>query len=267
MLAQNDFFRSLLEVYVRWEIRNLINSGDPRFIRNIRIDELAVRIDHDLLISIHGQRVTVGDLVAHSVKLSDFDAVNKTLSQLLQAGFVDLVKNAREPEDRRAQGADAPPIIPSISDVLSKVKRTFNLRHIVSHEAHLRNAVSLNEIKELCSACYQFARASRYAIAHYIDPNAPLTLDEAYKAANERVNVVKTQIKDLEDLVLSKLGHSPMTEAFIEMQRGWRLFVEKQAEYDASHHMNGNRGALYAQLTTEAMYGKRLAEIKKYLEN
>jgi hypothetical protein len=70
---------------------------NTRFIRNIRIDELAVRIDHDLLIAIHGQRVTVGDLVPHSVKLSDFDAVNKTLSQLLQADFVDLVKNAREP--------------------------------------------------------------------------------------------------------------------------------------------------------------------------
>jgi Arc/MetJ family transcription regulator len=41
---------------------------NTRFIRNIRIDELAVRIDHDLLIAIHGQRVTVGDLVPHSVK-------------------------------------------------------------------------------------------------------------------------------------------------------------------------------------------------------
>jgi hypothetical protein len=256
-----------LEVYFRWEVRNLIDSGDPRFIRNIRIDELAVRVDHDLLIAIHGQRLTVGDLVAHFVKLSHFDAVNKALSQLLQADFIDLVKTAREPEDRRTQGENAPPIISSISDVLTKVKRTFNLRHVVCHEAHLRTTVNLAEIKDICSACYEFARASRYAIAHYENPNAPLTLDEAYNAALERVKVLKAQLKNLEDLVVSNLGQAWITDAFLEMQRAWKLSVEKQAGYDAAHHMNGNRSALYEQLTTEEMYKKRLVEMKKYSED
>lgn len=256
-----------LEVYFRWEIRNLIDSEDARFIGNIRIDKLAVTIDHDLLIAIHGQRVSIGDLVAHSVRLSNFDAVNKTLSQLLGAGFVDLVKDAREPEDRRVQGQNAPPIISSISDVLTKVKRTFDLRHIVCHEAHLRTAVSLAEIKELCSACYEFARASRYAIAYYIDPNAPLTLDDACNATAERVRVLKDRLRNLEDLVLSRFGRSPMGDAFKEMQRSWKVSVEKQADFDASHHMNGNRGALYEQSTVETLYKRRIAELETYLQN
>jgi hypothetical protein len=118
-----------LEVYFRWEIRNLIDSGDARFIRNVRIDELALRIDHDLLIAVHGQRVTVGDLIAHAVKLNNLDAVNKSIGQLLQADFLDLVKNARDPEERRAQGENAPPIIRSISDVLTKVRHVLSASH------------------------------------------------------------------------------------------------------------------------------------------
>jgi hypothetical protein len=31
--------------------------------------------------------------------------------------------------------------------------------------------------------------------------------------------------------------------------------------------MNGNRGALYEQLTIEDLYKKRLAEMEKYAEN
>ena len=127
--------------------------------------------------------------------------------------------------------------------------------------------MKLDETKELCSACYQFARASRYAIAYYENPNAPLTLEEAHKAAIGRVRVLETQIKELEDLIALRIGHSPMEKAFREMQKGWRFFVERQAGYDTSHHMNGNRGALYEQLTIEDLYKKRLAEMEKYAEN
>jgi hypothetical protein len=31
--------------------------------------------------------------------------------------------------------------------------------------------------------------------------------------------------------------------------------------------MNGNRGALYEQITTEEMYKKRIVEMKQYSEN
>jgi hypothetical protein len=51
-----------LEVDFRWEIRNLVDSGDTRFIKNVRVDELQIIIDHDLLIASHGKRVTIGEL-------------------------------------------------------------------------------------------------------------------------------------------------------------------------------------------------------------
>src|SRR4029077_11097832 len=117
-----------LEVDFRWEIRNLVDSGDTRFIKNVRVDELQIIIDHDLLIASHGKRVTIGELIAHSVSFSNLDAINRTMGQLLRADFLDLVKNARDSEERRAQGENAPLILPSISDTLAKVSKSADER-------------------------------------------------------------------------------------------------------------------------------------------
>lgn len=256
-----------LEAYFRWEIRKLIDSGNARFIENLRVDELQPKIDHDLILAISGKRITIGELISHSVKFHNLDGINGIMSQLLRADFLDLVKNARDPEERRKQGENAPPMLHSVGDTLANIKRTFYLRHIICHEGHLGTAAKLDEIKALCHSCYDFARASRYAIAYYENPNAPLTLDEAFKAAIGRVKDLKAQVKELEDLMVSKIRHSPMEEAFREMQEAWRLSVNRQAGFDGSHHMNGNRGALYEQLTIEDLYRKRLDEIKRYAEN
>jgi Lysozyme inhibitor LprI len=252
-----------IETYFRWEIRRLIDFGSAQYINNFRLDESPLRISQDLVVALHGKRVTIGELVAHSVRLNNLDAISKTMGQLLQTDFLDLVKDARDPESRREQGDNAPTVIGSAGDTLTRVKRAFELRHIICHEAHLSTAVRLDEVRELCSSCYEFVRASRYGIAYKENPNAPLTLAEAYKAARERIETLEVKIKTVEKLIISKLD-PPMQKAFDAMQQAWRLYVERQAEFDASHHFNGNRGALYEQLVIESLYNKRLDEMKEY---
>jgi hypothetical protein len=254
-----------IETYFRWEIRRLIDSGDERYVNSLRVEETPLRISHDLLVAVHGERVTIGELVAYSVRLSNLELISKTMGQLLQADFLVLVKEARDPELRRQQGENALAIIQSASDTLARVKRTFELRHIICHEAHLNNPVRLDEVKELCSACYEFARASNYAIAYHENPNAPLTLDEAYHAASERVQVLDSNIQAVEKRILSTINPD-MQKAFDAMQTAWRLFVQREADFNASHHMNGNRGALYDKLASESLYKARLAHLTKYAE-
>jgi hypothetical protein len=254
-----------IETYLRWEIRRLIDSNGARYINNFRVDESSLRIGYDLLVAVHGKRVTIGELVAHSVRLNNLEAINKTMSHLLQTEFLDVVKSARDPESRREKGETAPTVITAASDTLARVKRTFELRHIICHEAHLGVDVRLAEVKELCPACYEFVLASRYGIAYYEDPDAPVTLEEACKAARERVEALDIQLKAVENRIISKLGGPPL-EAFNAMQNAWRKYVEQEAGFDASHHMNGNRGAFYEQITTERLYNTRLEEMKKYAD-
>jgi hypothetical protein len=105
--------------------------------------------------------------------------------------------------------------------------------------------------------------ASRYGIAYHENPDAPLTLAEAYKAAHERVGALEIQVRAVEERIISRL-HPLMQKTFEAMQQAWRSYVEREAEFNASSHMNGNRGALHEQLVTESLYNKRLDEMKKY---
>jgi hypothetical protein len=256
-----------IETYFQWEIRSLIDSGDDRYINNLRLDDQPLRWSHELLLAVRGKRVSIGELVAHSVRLNNLDAIGKIMGQLLQTDFIELVKDARDPELRSEQGVNAPTIIRSASETLPRVKRTFELRHIICHEAHLNTPVRSEEVKELCCSCYTFVLASHYGIAFHKNPNAPLTLAEARDAADKRVRALENKIKAVEEFITSKMHLPPMQKAFDAMQQAWRSYVEQEAVFNASTQANGNRGVLYAQLTVETLYSKRLHEIKEYARN
>jgi uncharacterized protein YecT (DUF1311 family) len=252
-----------LETYFRWEIKALIDSGDIRYLNRLRVDDLPLKITHELIIAVHGKRITIGELVAHSVRLSDLDEIDGTMGKLLGVGFLDLVKDSRDPELRREHGENAPSVIRNAGETFKCVKRTFELRHIICHEAHLSIPVTLGEVKRLCSSCYEFARASRYAIAHHQNPNAPLTLNEAYQASSERLKVLENEMNALEKQILSAL---PPTEQkwFEEMQRSWKAFVESEGNFIASQQMNGNRAELYKKSNSEGLCKARLNHLTEY---
>jgi hypothetical protein len=252
-----------IEVYFRWEIKRLIDSGDPRYLNNLKVDELPLKITHDLLVAVHGKRITIGELVAHSVGLGNLEAISKVMGPLLGTDFLALVKDARDPELRRAQGESAPTAIASASTTLARVKRAFELRHITCHEAHLTCDVGLAEIKELCSSCYDFARASRFAIAYHENPQAPLTLQEACEETSRRVQALEQDVVAIEQTILDSLP-PPMQNAFNEMEKAWRAYVKAQAGFDASHDMNANRGALYEQCSIAHSYTEWLEKLTKY---
>lgn len=252
-----------IEVYFRWEIKRLVDSGDPRYISNLKVDEIPLKITHQLLLAVHGKRITIGELVAHSARLSNLEAISSTMGHLLGTDFLALVKDARDPELRRVQGENAPTVIRSAADTLARVKRTFELRHIICHEAHLNPDVRLDEVKEFCSSCYEFARASRYGIAYHENPKAPLTLADAYEEASRRVRAIESDISATERRILDILP-PVMQSAFNEMEQACRLFIKAQAGFDASYHMNGNRGALSEQSSIARSYTEWLDKLNTY---
>jgi hypothetical protein len=250
-----------IESYFRWEIRRLVDSGDSRYVNNVRIDRLQLKVDHEVLFALHGKRIAVGELIAHSVRLSSIEAIGETMSQLVGCDFFALVKDARDPRERREQGDNAPRVLDSVDETFRVLKRAFEVRNIICHEAHLWSPANIPAIKQICTECYQFARASQYAIGFHRSPDAPLTLEESFLAANTRVKSLNKEMSHLENEIARVLP-SPVRETFRGMQDAWRNFVEKQGWFYASQEMNGNRGALYEKLVAEELGRARLTELK-----
>ena len=249
-----------IETYFRWEIRNLIDSDDQRFINNLRLHE-SVKITHEMLVAVYGKRITVGDLVANSSTLSGLDAINKTMSELLQTNFMDRIKNATAGEGGSVSSAGL-----SFDGIAANVARTFKLRHIICHEAHVHDTIDLDEIKLLCSSCYSFLVASRNAILDYVYPNRPRTIGDAADAARGRIVALGSNIAAAESQIISDL-HGMEEAAFRSMQLAWKAYADAAATFSASLHMNGNRGELFAQLSTEQLYKDRLSELNAYIRN
>ncbi len=251
-----------IESYFKAEIIRLIDSGDTRFINNIPVDELPLKISQKLLLALHGRRVSVGELVAHVARLSSLESIGKTMTQLLGSDFFALVKDARDPWDRRNLGDSAPPVIQSVEEVFADVKRTYRLRHIICHEAPLKQVVRADEIKRICSSCYNFLRASYYAVAYHRNPQPPLTLEESFHTASELVEGLENEIRSVEKAIGSHLGSSQ--KAFSEMQESWRNFVERQAYFDTCRDINGSRGMVRAKQLIANEYQKRLDALKRH---
>jgi hypothetical protein len=45
------------------------------------------------------------------------------------------------------------------------------------------------------------------------------------------------------------------------MQQSWRVYAQMEAQYNASLHMNGNRGALEEVIVLEQLYKKRIDDL------
>jgi hypothetical protein len=248
-----------IQSYFRWEMRRLIDSGDQRYIDNCRLHD-SFKISKDHLVAVHDRRVTIGELAAHSIRLHSMTAIISAMEELLGTGFIDLVKEARNSESRQQQGDAASAIITSIADTIKRVERTFELRHIICHEAHLDTVVDAEEVSNLCSSCYDFLRASHYGIAHFHDPNAPVTLSDRHSVASERLKALESSLSILEQRILSGLD-GPEKESFERMQQSWRVYAQMEAEYNASLHMNGSRGALEEVIVLEQLYKIRIDDL------
>ena len=254
-----------VQSYFRAEIARLIDCGDARFINNIAVDELPLRIRPKLLVALHGRRVSVGELVAHVSRLSSLDAIGKTMTQLLGSDFLALVKDARDPWERRDLGDKALLVIQSADEAFGDVRRTFELRNMICHEAYLKQVVQSHEIKRICSSCYSFLRASYYAVQHYRDPRPPLTLEESIQVASERLQSLESEIRSVEERISTRLPPW-LQKSFAEMQESWRHFVERESYFDCSQEMNMGRGALRQKQWIADASQTRLETLKRFAD-
>ena len=245
------------ETFFRWQIRTLIDSGDKKYIDNIRLDELAIKLNHDVAVALVGKRVTIGELVSHSMGLSSFEQMASIMSKLLGVDFIALVSNARQ-----QSGTEVLPILADPDEAIARVKRALERRHIICHEPHV-NIIDVAEIKALCSACYNFARASYAGISAHKNPKAPVSLDEAYKEAIDKDSLTRNQLATAERLFAQRLKFSREREAFQAAQEAWNAFVESEAVFFGSVQMNGNRGEYDALMTRVRLNTSRSDELNE----
>lgn len=249
-----------IETYFRWQIRSLIDSCDGRFLNNIKLDELPIKMSHDVAVALIGKRITVGELVAHAVGFSSVEQIASFMTKLLGTDFVQLVKTAHE-----AKNNDAP-VFENPAQIFADVKRSFELRHIICHEGQLMHLIKNSKIKQLSSSCYTFACGCYYAVARFVDPAGPRTREDLHKLTVEREDALQSSLKAVEATFGKGLHPKMEQEAFRAMEKAWSLYVGREAAFFASVQMNGEQGELDAARTRVRLTEKRIEELQQWLD-
>jgi hypothetical protein len=184
-----------IESYFRWQIQRLIDFGNGRFLNNVRLDDQPIKLTHDVAVALVNKRVTIGELLAHTVGFSNFERVAAFMTKLLGTDFVQLVAGSSNVDPDNAT------LLEDSAQVISDVKRSLELRHLICHEGYRNHLIPTLEIKQLSSSCYTFVRGSYYAISRFLDPAGPATQEDLYKATSIEANGLQIRLKALEEAI------------------------------------------------------------------
>ena len=177
---------TIIEVYVRETVREVVNSS-PTYLD--RAEPLLKNAKFDFLIAkqLHGQRVTMGDIVAHSVSVSDLEHIISIYETLLP-GYRSALPtvNERWIEDRDQGQSD--PILEDVEQVFACIQRLFQVRHIVTHEMPLSAPYSAKDIPDFLASAGKFLSATDWFLTGELRGEVPQTQASMNMLADEELN-------------------------------------------------------------------------------
>lgn len=155
-----------IEVSVRETIKRLVDSGAPFLNRAEAFKDL--RFDFALTRALSTQEITFGDLVSHSLPVSNLQQIASHVETLFDDGrhqhsFQQVIGELREFVEPDVLGSDeegtaisTPPILVPAPDQLARdIGAIFEARHLVAHEATFDN-VSLELLKAFLGSARLF---------------------------------------------------------------------------------------------------------------
>ena len=219
-----------MESYFRLVIKDLVDSGEPYLSNSsdlLRTD----RFDFDILKALHGQEITIGDVISRYPPISNLGHIVQLMDSLMGCDFREKLRNVHDRWEVEIKERPKQSIIRDVHETFRYVERSFQLRHIFCHEAATEIDVNKEEIDKCVHHTSLFLKASNELVTETLFPNAPLTQTDMNVASYEDYR------KEKEDLALllkkvTEVLSSKQKEKFHEANEAWRKFVEASVEVE-----------------------------------
>lgn len=152
-----------IESFFRSAIQQLIDKGGVYFDNlNDLTSQIPIKIDFDIISSLHSKQFTLGELVSHLLPCNNINTVNSCLSKIIGKDFLETLKT-HEPLIPGGGGIDKDlydKFNNNYALVLQSVERLFELRHIFCHESSISVSVNRAVFEEDLSNCEIFLEKS-----------------------------------------------------------------------------------------------------------
>jgi hypothetical protein len=275
-----------MQSFFRDAVAELIDHGEPFAARAAQlIDSSNLNVDYPIFLAVQKKKFTLGQFISDTIRLSSLEAINATLSILVDRSFLDSLKdeklNSKLWESERVSirqiGDDPGPIFPS-------VKRIIEIRNSIAHESDpVDGRATLEEITRCCAGTKVFligAETHLFRILHPGElefPNnyemkeyasrqlrkAEDTLQRVLEEYKNRLARLPEYYKDNKDTYKRLLDDcSERALELDNLQKRWSEFAKLSATFAANEYKGGTIYGLIYMRDLEASTLARIQELR-----
>ncbi|PWB84496.1 MAG: hypothetical protein C3F11_00970 [Methylocystaceae bacterium] len=221
---------TLIEVFVREVIREIVDYGPPYLDRAEKLVKGA-RIDFVFASNLQGQKLSIGDLVAHSISVSSPTNIIAAFEGLIP----DFTASLKLSHSRWSEEIDTwpqPPIIQNFRQTLAALTKLFEVRHILTHEFPRERPYESTEIEGFLAATHELLNAIDWVIVDKLKGSVPRTRTAMNIQAGGSLADLEAQMESLLQIVGNKRDVNP--ELLERSQIAWLEYANREADLHAS---------------------------------
>jgi len=159
------------EGYFRLAYADLIDQV-PQFQSNAASKFNDIKFTLQTAISLRHHSVSLGDFIAHLLPTNNLEDINRNVSLITTKDFLDDFKAKRPKVYPYVQTALLPEWeIDEDAQIISRVKRIFELRHVFCHELAPKESLTIGEVTEYSYTAIKFLHISEALIVDYLAPS------------------------------------------------------------------------------------------------
>ena len=227
-----------IESFFRQKIKELIDSGEPYLSKSQELMPNE-RLDFDILKGLYGKKITIGDVIAHSMSISKLAHIITPMNKLMEHIFKKKISQIHDRWAVEVEGNPKSSIIADVDETFKYVEKTFELRHIFCHETASRFEMNKNEIDKCFNHSIVFLKALDALIWQTLFPDAPLTQMEMNVAASKTYKKEKELLDSVLEDALNVLSDKQKIK-FREANKAWNIFFQASVEIEGLRYEGGS---------------------------
>ncbi len=252
-----------LESWFRMAICKLVDSGEP-YLGNARQILRREAFDYDILVGLHGQTITIGEVISHHPSISSLGHIIATMDSLMGENFHERVSEVHDRWKVEIEKQPNVPIVADIDETFRNVDRTFELRHIFCHETATAIEVGCDEIERCIDHTATFLKASNELISQTLFPDAPLTQTDMNIASHEDYDKERESLDLLVETIAAVLSYE-RKKRFAAANEAWESFLEASVEIDGLEYEGGSIRPTVEALAATQLVRERRTQLEQLL--
>ena len=252
-----------VEAYFRLAIRELIDSGEP-YLSNSRQLLRREGYDFDILIGLHGEKITIGDVISYHPSISSIGHVIAIMDKITDTDFRKAIAEVHDRWNVEIEKKPKKPIIFDIDETLGYVGRTFELRHVLCHETATAIQIETEEIDKFIYHTSIFLNASDELISQMLFPDAPLTQADMNETSYAEYEKERESMGILVNTISNVLSVK-QNEQFALANKAWEKFFKSSVEVEALYFEGGSIAPTIANVAGAQLVRDRKKQLERLL--